>query len=171
MNTEKKFNNLSYLWYLLSVAVLIFDLVTKSLTDGKSHQAIPGVFKVSSFHNTGASFSMFSGVSGAQYVFIVLGIAVCFALIFYSIKSKRKQNFNAWFFIGISLLIAGILGNVIDRIFLGYVRDFIMLEFMNFAVFNVADSSLCVGAVVFAIWLIFFSMRVDKGKENGNKDF
>ena len=65
-------------------------------------------------------------------------------------------------------MVGGIIGNVVDRMFLGYVRDFISLQFMNFAVFNIADSALTVGVICLIVWLLFFSYR-DKQKNKKGK--
>ena len=160
--------NLNFLWYLIAVFVVAIDLITKILTDGIVFQeGIKGVFAIESFHNTGASFSMFSGSKVAQIIFIILGLIVSVLIVLYSLLSK-KSNFNAWFFIGASLLVGGIIGNVIDRIFLGYVRDFISLQFMNFAVFNIADSALTIGVICLIVWLLFFSYK-DKQKNKEGK--
>ena len=59
-------------------------------------------------------------------------------------------------------MIGGIVGNIVDRIAFGYVRDFISLQFMHFAVFNVADSALCVGVVFMIAWLIFYAFKGQK---------
>jgi len=165
-------NKKNYFWFLIVAVVLVADLVTKALTDGIIYQqAIPGIFCIESYHNTGASFSLFSGSATAQILFVILGILVSIAIVVYSIMVK-KANLNAWFFIGGALMIGGIIGNVVDRIALGYVRDFISLQFMNFAVFNIADSALTIGVICLAVWLIFFAYREnDKGKESGSKDF
>ena len=158
------------IWLVVAIAILVLDLVTKSVTDGIVHQeAIPGLFSIESYHNTGASFSIFKDSKVMQILFIIFGILVCLVLLWYAFCSKNK-NKNVLFYISAALLLGGILGNAIDRICLGYVRDFINLEFMTFAVFNVADSALCVGVVLFAIWLLFFSYKGEK-EENGKKDF
>lgn len=168
MFKEKKFY-LNYLFYLITIFVLVFDLITKAVTDGVVFQdLIKGIVAVESYHNTGASFSIFSGSMVAQILFIILGIGVSCGLVLYSIFSK-KQNLNWCFFVGVSLMVGGIIGNVIDRIFLGHVRDFISLQFMNFAVFNIADSALCVGVIFLIVWLIFFAFKDTKENKNGNK--
>ena len=163
MIKEKRFY-LHFLFYIITAVVLIFDLLTKTWTDGIVFQeAIKGVFAIESHHNTGASFSMFAGSQVAQILFIILGICVSVGLILYSVFSKN-HNINWCFFLGVSLMIGGILGNVVDRIYFGYVRDFISLQFMKFAVFNVADSALCIGVVFMIIWLLFYAFRENKGK-------
>lgn len=171
MNIKNKFYfTKNHLWYILAIVVLVVDLVTKAITDGIVYQpAIPGIFCIESYHNTGASFSIFAGSAVAQIIFIVLGILASIGLVLYSIMAKNA-NLNTWFFIGASLMLAGIIGNVVDRIALGYVRDFISLEFMNFAVFNVADTALTIGSICLVVWLLFFAYRNTKeekiGKEN-----
>lgn len=161
MNKKKAY--LKYLWYLLAIFVIVVDLVTKYYTDGVYQEGIKGIFRIESCHNTGASFSIFSDSSVAQIIFIILGILVSAGIIIYSILGK-KQNLNWCFFVGATLMLGGILGNVIDRISLGYVRDFISLEFMNFAVFNIADSALTIGVVFLIVWLIFFAFKEEKRK-------
>ena len=164
MNESKK-KYLMFLFYIITIAVIIIDLVTKILTDGIVFQeGIKGIFAIESYHNTGASFSMFAGSQVAQIIFIILGIIVSVLIVLYSILNKT-HNKNWCFFLGASLMIGGIIGNVLDRIFLGYVRDFISLQFMNFAVFNIADSALCVGVVFMIVWLIFFAFKEDKGNK------
>ncbi|MBR1925457.1 MAG: signal peptidase II [Clostridia bacterium] len=158
--------NLNFLWYLIAIFVIIIDLITKKITDGVVFQeGIKGVFAIESFHNTGASFSMFAGSKAAQIVFIILGIIVSVLIVLYSLLAK-KSNLNAWFFVGASLMVGGIIGNVVDRIFLGYVRDFISLQFMNFAVFNIADSALTIGVICLIVWLLFFSYKEKSNLKN-----
>ena len=75
--------NLNFLWYLIAVFVIVIDLVTKALTDGIVFQeGIKGVFAIESFHNTGASFSMFAGSKVAQIIFIILGIIVSIFIVY-----------------------------------------------------------------------------------------
>ncbi len=163
MIKDKKYY-LKFLFYIITILVLVFDLVTKALTDGIVFQdAIKGVFAIESYHNTGASFSLFEGSKAAQIIFIILGICVSVGIILYSIFNK-SQNLNWCFFVAASLMIGGIVGNIVDRIAFGYVRDFISLQFMHFAVFNVADSALCIGVVFMIVWLIFYAFRENKGK-------
>lgn len=159
-------------WFVLSILILILDLVTKAVTDGMFQEAIPGFFHIESHHNTGASFSIFSNSKVAQIIFIILGFVVSLFLIWYSFCSKNK-HLNNLYYAGSGLMLSGIIGNLLDRLMFGYVRDFIALDFMNFAIFNVADSALCVGVFCVAIWLLFFAFKEEKGKEknDGKKDF
>ena len=64
-------------------------------------------------------------------------------------------------------MMGGIIGNLVDRIKFGYVRDFIYLKFIDFAVFNVADMCICVGTVLIAVYILFLHNKV-KGKTQEN---
>lgn len=163
--------NKNYFWYILAAVIIVADLGTKAATDGIIYApAIPGLFSIESVHNYGASFSLFSGSQFAQIMFIVLGVVCSVGLVLYSVLSK-KARLNPWFYLGASLIIGGILGNAIDRIAFGYVRDFISLDFMDFAIFNIADCALCVGVVCLAVWLLFFAYNKREDKKGGEKEF
>lgn len=66
---------------------------------------------------------------------------------------------NGWYWAGFCLIMAGAIGNLYDRIFKGFVRDFIQFEFMSFPVFNLADTFLSVGIICYTIFFLFFSMK------------
>ena len=84
-------------------------------------------------------------------------------LLIFMIFSVKNRNF--WFRASLILLIAGGLGNIFDRVFLGYVRDFVYFEIINFAVFNLADSELTIGCILLIVYVIFFYKPEDKKKE------
>ena len=97
--------------------------------------------------NYGAAFSI---LQNQQWFFVILTIVVVGAAIYYFI---RNLNGSFWFLLSLSLIISGGLGNFIDRVRLGYVVDMVHLDFMDFAIFNVADSYLTVGVVMLFIVL------------------
>lgn len=170
INTET--NKKLYFWYILSAVVLVLDLVTKAVTDGIAYMPfIEGFFSIESVHNYGASYSLFSGSTFALVMFIILGVLASIGLVLYSIFSKQKLNHC--FFLGAGLLLGGILGNLIDRIAFGYVRDFISLDFMEFPIFNIADCALTVGVIVMIVWVIFYAFKDEKkeDKSGGKKEF
>ncbi len=148
-------------WYFLTVGVLIVDLVSKALLDGKIIEVINGFFGFVSVHNTGASFGVFAG---AQIFFIVLSVVFALGMLAFDIFYKKGFGANGWYRVGFALILGGLLGNLIDRIAFGYVRDFIHLEFMDFPVFNVADIALTIGCICIIVFLIFF-FRTDTDKE------
>ncbi len=138
------------------VALIIIDLFTKKyiyglcLEKGKIN-IIKGVLSLVPVKNTGASFGMLS--DHTLYLTILSSICAVFLIFFIFYIYKRR---NLWLRSALILITAGAIGNIVDRIALGYVRDFIYFELINFAVFNFADSCLTVGTIVLLIYIIFF---------------
>jgi signal peptidase II len=160
-------------WYLVIVGILILDLVTKAVFDGQRFDVIPGFFSVQGIvHNTGASYGIFSDSTFAQVVFILLGLVFATMLIAFDLCYKKPVKKNVWYKLAFVLLIGGLLGNLIDRVALGYVRDFIHLDFMSFPVFNIADVALTCGCVAFVIYVIFsnpFSEQLNKAEQQSSE--
>ena len=131
--------------------VILIDLITKILFEGQYFVLIPKLLSVYSHHNTGAAWGIFSGK-----LWLLLTITIVF-LVAILLFDWFFRNNNLFYNISISLIIGGALGNLIDRIFLGYVRDFIRFEFWpSFPIFNIADSFLFIGAVLLTIYILFF---------------
>ena len=141
---------------IIFISVIAVDMLTKYLLDGKVIPIIKGVISFTSSHNTGAAFSIFSNNTLMLIIVTIIFLGIIF------IADRFIKNKNMLYFVSFALIIAGGVGNLIDRIFLGYVRDFIYFELINFAIFNVADSALTIGVILFAIFVIFFS----DGKKN-----
>lgn len=152
-------------WYLLSLGIIGVDILLKILTDGLNLSILGGVLSFTSVHNTGASWGLFSG---AQVIFIVLGLIAVAGMILFDILYKKPFKTNGWYKVGFTCLIGGIIGNLIDRLFLGYVRDFISLDFISFPVFNIADIALTVGCICIAVYIIFFAF-VGESPKNEDK--
>jgi signal peptidase II len=151
---------LSWLW--LSVAMIALDqwskhAIEQHLPMGGIYPLLP-VLEFTRAHNPGAAFSFLAGASGWQrWFFTALACVVSTALIVWLTRLERRANVTAC---AIALIIAGALGNVIDRVRFGYVVDFIQAHWHNayFPAFNVADSSITVGAALLLIDA-FFSGR------------
>jgi len=150
----------------LSFVIVVLDQLTKSyaaqeLMLYQSHPVFPGV-NFTLMHNTGAAFSFLSDAGGWQRVFfITLASAVSlFILIWmYGLSEKKK-----WLFFALAFVLGGAIGNLWDRITLGYVIDFIDVSlsflpwrlFNPWPAFNIADSAIFIGAIMLiidAIWL------------------
>ncbi|MEG1499816.1 MAG: signal peptidase II [Clostridia bacterium] len=143
---------------VIFVLVLIADLVSKHFLDGKSFVVVSGFFSVFSAHNTGAAWSFLSGNPYLLALFSVIFIIV------FVICMKFFKNKNSLFYFSFGLILSGAFGNLIDRLFLGYVRDFIKLDFINFPIFNLADCALTIGVVLFAIFILFFESKKEVKK-------
>ena len=136
---------------VLSLDQLSKFLVTKNLELNNPIPVIQGVFNLTLVHNRGAAFGIFKN---QFYLFILSSVAA--VILIYSILRKNKRN-NFYSF-SLSLILGGAIGNLIDRVFLGYVVDF--LDFRVWPVFNIADSAITIGAVSLG-WLIFKTEKKD----------
>jgi signal peptidase II len=137
-------------WLLLSALVVLADQVTKSYitTHYGEFEFTPvlPILDITLMHNVGAAFSFLATASGWQrWLFIGLAVAVSIAIVAWLWRMPRSHRLLA---AGLSLVLGGAVGNVIDRIRLGYVVDFIHFHWDRayFPAFNVADSAITVGA-------------------------
>lgn len=114
-------------------------------------EVIPGILSFTYVENTGAAFGLFSGNT------LALTIVSCvLAVVLGAVLIKYRKSCNLFSRISLALMLAGAIGNLIDRIFAGYVVDFIRFDFVHFAVFNVADTFITVGTVLLLISILFF---------------
>jgi signal peptidase II len=137
-------------WLWLSFFVVLLDQATKALVIGtvKAQDAIAllPILDIVYLENTGAAFSIFAQASGWQrWFFIVLALGVSLMLMIWLRRIRPDQTMLA---IGLSLVLGGALGNVIDRVMHGYVVDFIYFHWRTwyFPAFNVADTAISIGA-------------------------
>lgn len=140
-------------WLWLSLVVIVLDqvtkaLVTKTLELYESVELLP-ILELTRLHNTGAAFSMLANAPGWQrWFFIVLALGVSAGLMVW--LRRIRSNAQTLLAVGLALIIGGALGNVIDRVWLGYVVDFVHVHWdrvgFSFAAFNVADSAITIGA-------------------------
>lgn len=156
------------IWSVFMIIVIIaIDQITKyfakaALYPDGAKDFIRGFIEFRYAENTGMAFSMFSG---ARWIFVVLTAVVVIAMIVYMFKKCQQ---NLWLYWTIGVLTAGAIGNLIDRIYLGYVIDFINPTFVNFAVFNIADCAVTLGAVSLVAYLVFDMFKKDN-KEGNNE--
>jgi signal peptidase II len=151
-------------WLLLSVLVVLADQASKyyisqHLGEFERVTLLP-VLDITHMHNVGAAFSFLASASGWQrWVFIGLAGVVSVGIIVWLLRLKeRAQGLLAC---GLALVLGGALGNVIDRIRLGYVIDFIHFHWDRayFPAFNVADSAITVGAACLLLDALFEGKR------------
>lgn len=143
---------------LISALVIVgLDQLTKFLVYGSVSRSIIGnLLWFESTLNTGVAFSMFEGNSALFFVVAM----VASALLLYLIISKKWLS-GKLEKISIGLILGGTISNAIDRLIFKGVRDFIYLKFINFAIFNVADFAITVGAILFCVSILFLRKKTD----------
>ena len=149
---------MTYLFMALFAAgILIADQITKWLVVGSiplfgTVEVLPGLFHLTYVQNTGAAWSSFQG----QTWLFVLVFLVFAGFILWEFPKKRMSftAFERWCIVAV---FAGGLGNMVDRLHLGYVVDMICVDFIEFPVFNVADCFITCGCIAMIVSLIFFN--------------
>lgn len=163
---EKLYSRWSLLWYLIiAAATVAVDQISKYITvlclkpDG-DFTVWEGVLHFTYVENRGAAFGM---LSDNRWVFMVTSVILIAAVLAVMIIYVRKIPP----FLGVSLafVLGGGIGNMIDRIACGYVVDFINVVLIDFAVFNIADSFICIGAGLMFIYVIVSEVKEDKAKK------
>lgn len=149
---------------IAAVLLVALDQVTKWLALERlkpigNMEALPGILDFTFVENRGAAFGM---LQGQRWLFVILTIAVMGIIIGAYFKMPQTREYN-WLRLCLPLVLAGAIGNMIDRLFRGYVVDFLEFAFINFPVFNVADIYVVVGTGV-AAFLILFVIK-DEQKE------
>ncbi len=139
-----------YIWLIVALVLTAADQLSKALiVSNLSATArivcIPGVVDIVYVENTGAAFSM---LSAHTWLLGLVSAAFCAAIAVY--MAKMKFTDKRYQIIG-GMLLGGALGNGIDRIFRGFVVDFIELAFIRFPVFNIADIAITLGAVLLVV--------------------
>ncbi len=153
-----------YAIILISVLVMIgTDLATKAaavaqLKGRPPFTVIDGILEFRYLENDGMAWGLFSG---ARWIFVLLTFVALFILIYAFIRIPRQRRYVPLLAV-LTVLTAGAAGNMIDRIFLGYVRDFICVTFIDFPIFNVAD----IYATVSMIGLILLVIFLYKGEND-----
>lgn len=134
---------------IIGLDQLVKALVYRDLRPISTFELLPGVFRLKYCENTGAAFSI---LAGQTWVFIVLTVLLCSLIIFLLIRGVIR---SAPARIALVCVVSGGVGNLIDRIFRGYVVDMFDFYLIDFAVFNVADIFVCCGCIVFVLLFLF----------------
>ncbi len=147
-------------WLWLSAAVILIDQLSKAwirhlLVPGQMVPVIPRVLYGTLTFNTGAAFSFLAGASGWQrWFFVLLAVVIVVALLVWLLRTPRGEWRVA---LPLALIVGGAVGNLIDRVFIGRVTDFILVFIGRWAypAFNAADSAITVGAVLLIAFSLF----------------
>lgn len=156
-------------WLPLSAFIIAIDQASKVWVERsfELYESIPllPVFDLTYLRNTGAAFSFLAGAGGWQrWFFTLLAVGVSVGIIVWLRGVHARAQ--AWLAAGLALILGGALGNVIDRMRLGYVIDFVHLHWQGhyFPAFNVADASITVGAACVIIDALLEARRARAGR-------
>lgn len=147
------------------VAIVIgsvaLDQITKAIVVShmelfEERAFLPGFMRLYYTENTGAAFSM---LSGHRWVFLLFSLIAMAVIVWLLIKYYRRHPLLA---VSLASVLGGGIGNLIDRTLQGSVVDFLDFQFIDFAVFNVADIFVTCGSAALAIYIIFVEPRVEK---------
>ncbi|MCK8611870.1 signal peptidase II [Apilactobacillus nanyangensis] len=123
--------------------------ISANISETSSTTIIPGVLSITNLHNSGAAWSI---LEGQQWLFSIITLVAVVVIVYFMIKLKGRKLYLT----STTILLAGILGNFINRFLQGYVVDMFQVDFINFPVFNFAD--IC---ITFGIILLFFAILRD----------
>ena len=180
-NTDSKANCrriISLITYIVITAVLTqLDQITKYVAESNLYMKndidiIKNVLTLTYLRNNGSAFGMFSGKINAFLVLTVIIVAVITYIVIRMPVTKRYLPM----YIVCTMLVSGAIGNFIDRVRFGYVRDFIYFKLINFPVFNVADCYVTISVAIFIVLILFvykenefdfLSFKKKADKDNG----
>jgi len=121
-------------------------------------ELIPGLIGLTHYENTGAAFSML-----ANQRWLLAGISLAATLVLIFVLLRYNEGF--WGTLGLAAVLGGTVGNLIDRVFNGFVVDMFVPLFINFAIFNIADIFITLGGITFCIFFVIASFRSPGGEE------
>ncbi len=140
--------------FLIAIIILIVDQVSKSLVEiyfklNKSYSVIKNFFAITVAHNTGGAFSILNNYS---FIFILASLIAVIILLRFMLNFKNNFRNNLAF----ALTLSGIMSNLADRIFLGYVRDFLDFTIFgyDYPIFNIADIAIVIGVILLIIAIL-----------------
>ena len=142
-------------FFLIGLLILVADQLSKawirvSLPEGQSLFEV-GFFQITHVQNTGAAFGLFRGQTLILTIFAIISITVILVYVFVSYRRFSWLD-SMLSKLALGLVFGGIVGNLIDRLRLGYVTDFI--DFGFWPAFNIADSAVTVGVIIFVYYLL-----------------
>lgn len=147
---------------VLTALLVLLDQATKlaavsALKDGGPYVLIPGVFQLQYLENRGAAFGL---LQNARIFFLTVTLVALAAVIYVLVRLPLKRKYIVLRFLMV-LIAAGAVGNMIDRVFLGYVRDFLYFSLIDFPIFNVADIYVTCATILLILLLLFYYKEED----------
>lgn len=154
------------IWLMIIAGIVFLDQLSKWLTVvnlglGETFPLIEGVFHFTYVRNTGAAFSLFSAPD-QRWIFMSISSIAIVALAIYLWYNRKGSKLLC---VALCFIIGGGLGNMVDRCILKYVVDMLDFRLINFAIFNVADSFVCVGVGLFALTVILDEINESKKRK------
>lgn len=142
------------LYYLLAAVLVVIDQIVKywvrgNIPLGESIPFLPHLMDLAYVQNTGAAFSSFAGMTR------LLALVSLAAAVVAAVLLGRSFFPGRWGRVSLMLILAGAVGNLIDRVLLGFVTDMFMTTFISFAVFNVADICVVIGGILMVTYVLF----------------
>ena len=152
------------IWILISVGVIFLDQITKWLAviflqGNPSVSVIPWFIQFSYLENRGAAWGMFAD---NRWVFMTVSTVAIIAVCVYMFVKRPKSKLLC---VSLAFIVGGGIGNMIDRVLLGFVVDFLEFTFMDFPVFNVADCFITCGCIAMMVSLILFNKEFWKDEK------
>ena len=148
---HNKYNRFYFI--LISINVIIFDQSTKHIINNNLKSLINRdliFFSIDYVKNYGAAFNL---LSGSRIILSIISVIISIILLYFILNLKNISNIDLFSY---SFILGGTIGNGLDRIFKGYVIDFINLNFIKFPIFNIADISINIGFILILYRLIKF---------------
>lgn len=152
-------------FFTLIILVVVLDQASKywivsNFNLYETLPVIPGFFNLTYLTNTGAAFGILAGQPSAWRLAFFIGVAVV-ALVAIGFLYRRLREDSVWYEIALALVAGGALGNLIDRVRLGSVVDFldVYIDVHHWPAFNVADSAITVGVTIFLVMNLFFENK------------
>ena len=147
--------------FIIIVIIIFIDQISKYLTTSYlkpigSITILKNVFNLTYVENRGAAFGM---LQNQRWLFIVLTIIIAIAVACYLILNRNESLILR---ISLSMILGGAIGNLIDRIRLGYVVDMLYFSLIDFPVFNVADSFIVIGTILLGYYILFMAEKEGK---------
>lgn len=157
------------IYIIAAILIVVLDQISKVLSTryfelGEVKTIIPEIMSFTYVKNEGAAFGI---LQGARVFFLIMTIAVFFGVLYYIIKTHPHSRLEKW---ALAFMAGGAAGNFIDRLCFGYVRDFILVDFIEFPVFNVADCFVCIGAGLYILYAFSDIFKKKEEKESDDKE-